>query len=58
MLHFLHKYIISPTTMYLDSLEPVYDIYRYYLYYTVNVFMHYGTLCKKYVFCCMRINLG
>jgi hypothetical protein len=29
MLHFLHKYKLSPTSMQLNSLELVYDIYRY-----------------------------
>jgi hypothetical protein len=27
MFYFVHKYMISPTTMQLGSLEPVYDIY-------------------------------
>jgi hypothetical protein len=37
MLYFLHKYMIVPTTMQLDSLEPVYDIYTY---------TNYVTRCK------------
>jgi hypothetical protein len=35
MLYFLHKYRIVPPTMQLGSLEPVYDIYLYKLYYMV-----------------------
>jgi hypothetical protein len=27
MFYFLHKYMIAPTPMQVDSLEPVYDIY-------------------------------
>jgi hypothetical protein len=47
MLYFLHKYIIAPTAMQLDSLEPVYDTYLYKLCYTVDVFLQSGTLRKK-----------
>jgi hypothetical protein len=35
MLYFLHKYRIAATTMQLESLEPVYDIYLYKLCYMV-----------------------
>jgi hypothetical protein len=35
MFYFLHKYRIPPTAMQLTTLELVYDIYQYKLYYTV-----------------------
>jgi hypothetical protein len=48
MLYLLYKYRIAPTTMQLDSLETVYDIYLYKLCYTVYVFIKCCTLRKKY----------
>jgi hypothetical protein len=48
----LHKYNIPPTTMQLNTLELVYDLY---LYYTVQVFMQFGTLRKK---CSMLFTSG
>jgi hypothetical protein len=38
---------MAPTSMQLDSLEPVYDIYLYKLCYMVYVFKQCGTLRKK-----------
>jgi hypothetical protein len=58
MLYFIHKYMISLTSMHQGSLEPVYDIYSYQLYYMMKLFMHYGRLRKKFVFYCMCTNLG
>jgi hypothetical protein len=38
MFYFLHKYMISLTSMQLNALELVYDIYRNKLYYTVGIY--------------------
>jgi hypothetical protein len=47
MLYFLHKYKITQTVMRLGSLEPVYDIYLYKLYYNVYIFMQCSTPHKN-----------
>jgi hypothetical protein len=56
MLYFLHKYRITPTTMQLDSLEPLYDIYTYINYVTRCRYLCNVIHCLKNLACGLLVD--